>query len=53
MYQTERLPELVQQASSGMSAQEMVDLVAKAVNRFTGREEVSDDITIVAIRSKE
>ena len=53
MYQTERLLELVQQASPDLSAQEMVDLIVGDVAAFVGDEETSDDITIVVIVCKE
>ena len=53
MYQTERLLEAIQKADSGISAQEMVDSIARDVIEFAGGEEASDDITIVVIRFME
>jgi ligand-binding sensor domain-containing protein/serine phosphatase RsbU (regulator of sigma subunit) len=50
MYQTESLLEVVKQADSGISAQEMVDLIVKDVTEFIGDVEPSDDITVVALR---
>ena len=50
MYQTERLLEVVRQADVDMSAQEMVDLIVQDVAEFAGGVELSDDITIVALR---
>jgi serine phosphatase RsbU (regulator of sigma subunit)/streptogramin lyase len=50
MYQTERLLEIVQEASSPLSAQEMVDLIVSDVTAFAGDLEASDDITVVVIR---
>jgi serine phosphatase RsbU (regulator of sigma subunit) len=53
MYQTERLLEVVQAASSALSAQEMVDLIVNDVTAFVGDVEPSDDITVVILRYKE
>ncbi len=53
MYQTERLLELVQEASSALSAKEMVNLIVGDVAAFAGGEEASDDITIVVLRCEE
>jgi sigma-B regulation protein RsbU (phosphoserine phosphatase) len=53
MYQTERLLEVVQEASSALSAQEMVDLIVSNVTAFVGDVEPSDDITVVVLRCSE
>jgi serine phosphatase RsbU (regulator of sigma subunit) len=53
MYQTERLLESIQQASPGLSAQEMINLVVKDVTAFIGDEEASDDITVIVLRCEE
>jgi len=50
MYQTGRLLEVVKEADPGISAQEMVDLIVSDVTEFTGDVELSDDITIVALK---
>jgi len=50
MYETERLLEVIQQADSGLSAQDMVDVIVRNVTEFAGSEEASDDITIVVLQ---
>ncbi len=50
MYQTERLLEVVKKAEPTISAQEMIDLIAKDVTEFAGNVEPADDITIVVLR---
>lgn len=50
MYQTERLLEVVQQADSELSAQEMANWILKDVTGFAGDVEPADDITIVVVR---
>jgi len=50
MYQPERLLETVQQADSGLSAQEMADKILQEVAVFVGDTEQRDDITLVVVR---
>lgn len=53
MYQIGRLLEVIQQADPGLSAQEMLDLIAEDIAEFAGDIEPSDDITIVVLRREE
>jgi len=53
MYQTERLLEVIEQADTDISVQDMVNLIREDVTQFVGEVEQSDDITIVVIRCKE
>jgi hypothetical protein len=53
MYETERLLEVLQEASPALSAQEMLELIVSDVTAYVGDEEASDDITIVTIRCKQ
>ena len=50
MYQMERLIKVLQQADSGLSAQEMADWILHDVALFVGDVEQGDDITLVVVR---
>jgi serine phosphatase RsbU (regulator of sigma subunit) len=42
--------EKVVRAYRGLTAQQMIDLLVEATDRFTGEAEQADDMTVVAIR---
>jgi sigma-B regulation protein RsbU (phosphoserine phosphatase) len=50
MYQMERLIKVLQQADSGLSAQEMASRILQDVALFVGDVEQGDDITLVVVR---